>query len=127
MYAGEKDPADLTGVSLDYYNNTENNPHPAQQWAWQEMFTDPATSPFGHITRRVDEGSLFVDNFVAAPTPTMVDRWGTLEELKITTFTRIIVGDLDLESGFAEFVEDWKKLGGDQITEEVSDWYRANQ
>ena len=55
------------------------------------------------------------------------DRWGTLEELKITTFTRIIVGDLDLENGFAEFVEDWKKLGGDQITEEVSDWYRANQ
>ena len=28
---------------------------------------------------------------------------------------------------FAEFVEDWKKLGGEQITEEVSDWFRANQ
>lgn len=127
VYAGTKDPAELTGVSLDYYNNTENNPHPAQQWAWQEMFSDPATSPFGHITRRVDAGGLFVDNFVGAPTPTMTDRWGTLEELKITTFTRIIVGDLDLESGFAEFAADWKKLGGDRITEEVSDWYRAGR
>ena len=127
VYAGTKDPAELTGVSLDYYNNTENNPHPAQQWAWQEMFSDPATSPFGHITRRVDEGSLFIDNFVGAPTPTMTDRWGTLEELKITTFTRIIVGDLDLDSGFAEFVEDWQKLGGDRITQEVSDWYRAGR
>ena len=127
VYAGTKDPAELTGVSLDYYNNTENNPHPAQQWAWQEMFSDPATSPFGHITRRVDEGSLFVDNFVGAPTPTMTDRWGTLEELKATTFTRIIVGDLDLDRGFAEFVEDWQKLGGDRITQEVSDWYRAGR
>ena len=72
----------------------------------------------------MDSGNLFVDNFAGAPTPTMVDRWATLQELQNTTFTRIIVGDLDVDSGFAEFVDSWLKLGGQDITEEVSAWYK---
>lgn len=36
-------------------------------------------------------------------------------------FTKIIMGDsIDL---FDKFVEDWKKLGGDQITKEINEWY----
>ena len=124
VYAGKMQAGDLKGVSLDYYNNTENNSDPAQGWAWKKMFTDPVTSAFAQITRRMDSGNLFVDNFAGAPTPTMVDRWATLQELQNTTFTRIIVGDLDVDSGFAEFVDSWLKLGGQDITEEVSAWYR---
>ena len=124
VYAGTKKPEDLKGVSLDYYNNTENNPKPVEGWAWQKMFTDPDRSPFGNITKRIDEGNLFLDNFVSAPTETMIDRWATLQELQLNTFTRIIVGDLDVDDGFGEFVKSWKSLGGDKITAEISTWYR---
>lgn len=124
VYAGTKKPEDLRGVSLDYYNNTENNPKPIEGWAWQKMFSDPDKSPFGHITKMIEGEMIDLDNFTGAPTETMIDRWATLQELQLNTFTRIIVGDLDVDSGFEEFVTNWKNLGGDKITEEVSAWYR---
>ena len=125
VYAGTKKPEDLKGVSLDYYNNTENAQSPSGTWTWRKMFTGPKT-PFAHIVKIIEEGNLFIDNFAAAPTTTMVDRWSTLLELQDTTFTRIIVGEIDAEQGFDEFVKSWMELGGEKITDEVSDWYRSN-
>jgi putative aldouronate transport system substrate-binding protein len=53
-------------------------------------------------------------------TRTMETKWATLEKLENETFLKIIVGDLPV-SAFDDFVAQWKKLGGDQITAEVSD------
>lgn len=36
-------------------------------------------------------------------------------------FVKIILGE-SIDT-FDQFVEDWKKLGGDQITQEVNEWY----
>jgi putative aldouronate transport system substrate-binding protein len=51
-------------------------------------------------------------------TKTMDDKWTTLFKLEQETYLKIIVGKEPLES-FDTFVENWKKLGGDKITEEV--------
>ncbi|NBD25224.1 extracellular solute-binding protein [Paenibacillus glycinis] len=53
-------------------------------------------------------------------TRTMETKWATLEKLEIETFLKIIVGDLPV-SAFDDFVAQWKKLGGDQITKEVTE------
>ncbi|SFJ22300.1 putative aldouronate transport system substrate-binding protein [Paenibacillus sp. UNC496MF] len=53
-------------------------------------------------------------------TRTMETKWATLEKLESETFLKIIVGDLPV-SAFDDFVAQWKKLGGDQITKEVTD------
>jgi putative aldouronate transport system substrate-binding protein len=53
-------------------------------------------------------------------TRTMETKWATLEKLENETFLKIIVGDLPV-SAFDDFVAQWKKLGGDQITAEVTD------
>ncbi|MDQ0089140.1 putative aldouronate transport system substrate-binding protein [Paenibacillus anaericanus] len=52
-------------------------------------------------------------------TLSMNDNWANLEKLENETFLNIIVGDLPI-SAFDEFVADWKRLGGDQITGEVT-------
>ncbi|QYR21950.1 extracellular solute-binding protein [Paenibacillus sp. sptzw28] len=53
-------------------------------------------------------------------TRTMETKWATLEKLENETFLKIIVGDLPV-SAFDDFTAQWKKLGGDQITAEVTD------
>ena len=54
-------------------------------------------------------------------TRTMETKWATLEKLENETFLKIIVGDLPV-SAFDDFVAQWKQLGGDQITKEVTDF-----
>lgn len=66
------------------------------------------------------------DRYYGPPTPTMGSRAATLQAREIETFTRIIMGEADI-SEFDEFVEDWRDLGGTQITEEVNDWYASIQ
>jgi putative aldouronate transport system substrate-binding protein len=54
-----------------------------------------------------------------APTETMLKKGTTLETLEQETFTKIIMGNQPIEA-FDKFVEDWKKLGGDDITKEIN-------
>ncbi|WP_010268407.1 extracellular solute-binding protein [Paenibacillus senegalensis] len=63
--------------------------------------------------------------FQGAATPTMSQKMASLKKMQDETFTKIIMGQSPI-SAFDKFVEDWKKLGGDQITEEVNEWYSQN-
>jgi putative aldouronate transport system substrate-binding protein len=66
------------------------------------------------------------DQYYGPPTETMAARMSTLQAREIETFTRIIMGEADI-SEFDDFVDDWRNLGGDQITEEVNDWFTSIQ
>ncbi|WP_336788024.1 hypothetical protein [Paenibacillus sp. MMO-177] len=52
-------------------------------------------------------------------TPTMDAKWDALQKLENDTYLQIIVGDKPVEA-FDDFVLQWKELGGNQVTEEVS-------
>ncbi|HZG78625.1 MAG TPA: ABC transporter substrate-binding protein, partial [Paenibacillus sp.] len=70
-----------------------------------------------------DTNDLFMRNkFNGAPTQTITERWASRQQLEMETFTKIIMGAED-EGEFDRFVEDWHKLGGEQITKEVNEWY----
>ncbi len=60
--------------------------------------------------------------FQGAATPTMAEKLTALERMQEETFTKIIMGEEPIEE-FDRFVEDWKQLGGDRITEEVNEWF----
>lgn len=45
--------------------------------------------------------------------------WPALQKLESETFLNIIVGDTPVSS-FDTFVAEWKRQGGDQITQEVN-------
>ncbi|MFC0216723.1 extracellular solute-binding protein [Paenibacillus chartarius] len=53
-------------------------------------------------------------------TKSMESKWPTLDKLEKETFLKIIMGAAPLEA-FDQFVQDWKKQGGDQITAEVEE------
>ncbi|AFC31056.1 family 1 extracellular solute-binding protein [Paenibacillus mucilaginosus 3016] len=53
-------------------------------------------------------------------TKTMESRWANLDKLEKETFLKIIMGAAPLET-FDQFVTNWKKQGGDQITAEVEE------
>ena len=63
-----------------------------------------------------------MDEFQSLPTPTMVERQTDLNKMEDETFISIIIGEQPLEA-FETYVDNWKKLAGDKITEEVNEWY----
>ncbi|MFD0961029.1 extracellular solute-binding protein [Paenibacillus chungangensis] len=58
--------------------------------------------------------------FQGAATPTMSEKMASLKKFQDETFTKIIMGEASI-SDFDTFVDEWKKLGGDQITAEVNE------
>ena len=55
-----------------------------------------------------------------AHSDTMDKKWATLEKLEDETFLQIIMGEKPIDE-FDNFVEQWKSLGGDQITKELQE------
>ena len=62
--------------------------------------------------------------FNAAPTSTMQRSWEQLQTMEKQVYTNIIYGNESIDA-FDKFVEDWKAQGGDQITQEVNEWYQS--
>ncbi|MEC0372567.1 extracellular solute-binding protein [Paenibacillus chibensis] len=70
---------------------------------------------------------LFHQNkFYGAPTPTMVEKREILNRKRDEIFTKIIMNQVSIDE-FDKFVAEWKKLGGDDITKEVNEWYAKSK
>jgi len=78
------------------------------------------------VSDYVKENKYLVDEYSGPSTPTMTAKKSTLDKMKLEVFTKIIMGQSDV-SEFDKFVADWKKFGGDSITAEVNEWYKAKQ
>ncbi|WP_248926886.1 extracellular solute-binding protein [Paenibacillus hamazuiensis] len=63
------------------------------------------------------------DEYVGPNTPAMQSKWPLLKKMEKETFLKIVYGKEPLES-FDTFVEQWRRLGGDDVTAEVNEWYR---
>ncbi|MDF2925165.1 MAG: transporter substrate-binding protein [Paenibacillaceae bacterium] len=72
-------------------------------------------------------GSFILDKFTGAPTVSMTEKKSTLDKLRDEIFVKIIMGAADADEEFDKFTINWKKLGGDDITAEVNEWYSANK
>ncbi|MFK7691774.1 extracellular solute-binding protein [Paenibacillus sp. HJGM_3] len=69
------------------------------------------------------EQNLIKNQFVGLPTPAMEKYKAKLTSLQ-DVFTKIIVGTEPLDE-FDRYVERWKQEGGDEMTREVNEWFRA--
>lgn len=92
-----------------YKNNEPNG------WAFMKYLSESEAVLEQYGDRFVNEA------FLGAPTDTMSKRWANLLKLESETFTRIIMGRGDIKE-FDDFVEQWEKLGGKEITAEVNAW-----
>jgi hypothetical protein len=59
-----------------------------------------------------------------SPTPTMVERWVDLQKMVEETHLGIITGGKPIEA-FDDMVTQWKQLGGDQVIQEVNEWWAS--
>jgi len=69
-----------------------------------------------------DEGRVFLTELRGPATPNYAKVKATLDKLENETFTNIIMG-ANVDEEFAKFVENWKKLGGDDATKEINEIY----
>ncbi|MFD3260032.1 extracellular solute-binding protein [Paenibacillus lentus] len=118
------DPSQLSVEEKGYYDRiVDYRGGNRANWGTERVFGSP--SSFDVIDHYVQEDNYIFDAFYGAPTPTMVEKLATLEKMEEEVFTKIIMGQsLD---NFDKFVEDWKKLGGEQITKEVNEWAEKNK
>ncbi len=115
-----KDTSKLNSEEMGYYEKIQKSQAGDRQfWGDERIFGTPSSSDV--IGKYVDSNNLLTNLFYGAPTDTMVEKQATLEAMEDEVFTKIIMGE-SIDS-FDKFVSDWKKLGGDQITKEVNEWY----
>jgi len=65
-----------------------------------------------------------LDEFYGNPTESMLEKNTILEKLFQEYGYKIIIGELPVDS-YDEFVEEWYKQGGEDITNEVNEWYNS--
>lgn len=109
-------------------------------WKIQKTF-DTDRDPFGFAIKYVfgaENASLdiiqhYKDNnlveqtiYNTAPTERMAEVKPNLDKMVLETYIKIIMGEYPIEQ-FDTFVADWKKAGGDEITAQVDEWYKANK
>ncbi|WP_123039606.1 extracellular solute-binding protein [Cohnella candidum] len=120
-----KDPSSLNPEETDAYNHSlamEQGKGDPTDWAYDKTFGREGS--FKVIDQYVTGNLLKPSEFYGAPTQTMADKNATLLKMELETFTKIIMGGSSVDD-FDKFVSDWKKLGGDQITQEVNDWAKS--
>ncbi len=92
---------------------------------WHQMKMFGPNGSLSVIQGYNDAGNIVVDKFYGSATQTMSEKLSTLKKQQLTDFTAIIMGkDID---AFDTFVENWNKLGGEKMTEEVNEWYASVQ
>lgn len=115
-----KNVADVFKATKDYLAG--NTADASKGVNWGQYFSRAAKDGGWGKTRQIKESQAYVNNeFYGLPTATQVEKGSQLDKLMQETFTKIVMGaSLD---EFDKFVQSWKSLGGDQITQEVNDWY----
>ncbi|OPA76655.1 ABC transporter substrate-binding protein [Paenibacillus selenitireducens] len=75
----------------------------------------------------IQQNKQYLQNkFYGAPTPTMADRQEILIKKRDEVYFKIMMNQVSVDE-FDKFVAEWKKLGGDEMTKEVNEWYAANK
>lgn len=60
-----------------------------------------------------------------ADTPELSPRTQAAGTLFIEFFAKAVTGKVDIDSGFDDFIADWKARGGDKAIQQATDWYKS--
>lgn len=118
--------ADLKGEAAAIQKNIDDflNNDFLPSWGWDKIYG--VEGVYNVLKKNRDNNELYNEKFSGAPTDTMVERNASLEQMEKEMFVKIIMGEASIDD-FDKFVEDWNKLGGEQMTKEVNEWYAATK
>lgn len=89
-------------------------------WMWNAVYT----SLTDVMQTYRDEDLIVSDLNWSAPGEAMTGNFANLYAREMEYFSKIISGALPIDA-FDDFVAEWNSTGGEAITAEVNDWYRA--
>ena len=124
------------GKALDSGNSSGMRTGDIQLYDSVVKYRNGDMSHFGNALAYGPEGSLkivmdsfnqkaWVMNELSGPqTPTMAESMTAVNQMQLQAFTEIVMGKTPVDA-FDQFVEQWKALGGDKITQEVNVWYQS--
>ena len=95
-------------------------------YRWVKMFGPQDNSAHAIIAQQKDSGNLFWASFTGPNTKLMNDYWTTLMDQKSVIFKSIINGEVSADEGFAQWLDFWDNMHGNEITQEVRDWCAQN-
>jgi hypothetical protein len=124
-YKAGWDQSKLNAAAMIYYGPINT---PASKWGW-DFFCNPElpNNAFQRLKEVLDAGLYFYDAYLGVPSNYMAERWQTIKDEQQVAFTKMITGDLDIDSGFAAWQRTFNSLGGERITREVNDWYKSRR
>ncbi len=109
---------DLVLQNTRKYLSGDKNPS-----VWGSYFSRAAEDGGWGVTRQVrNQKQVTINEYAGPPTATQIEKGGSLDKLMDETFMKIILGSASIEE-FDKYAESWKRLGGDDITKEVNEWY----
>ncbi len=119
------DPSLLKGKAVSYYGNITSSDY-KKSWAWNQMFGTADYTPMKVLKYLSDNDLLFYNAYVGAPSVTYQDYWSTMDDLTTQMIIKIVLG-ADVDTTFDEYVRNWNAIGGETITKEANEWYKAHQ
>lgn len=114
LAGGEGDTTEQRWTQIDAYQKGDSF-----MWQIWMIYGSPYCS-MSVLDSYLEKDMLLHSAYSGAPTRTMAQAEGVLYTLRGTEFTKMITQG-NVEASFKEFVEDWKKLGGEQMTREVNE------
>lgn len=114
----------LRAKAITYWNNLTTG---SSIWAWEHMFGNGETTPMVVLRDAIENERIHYDGFLGAQNEFMQDRWSVIKDEQLTAFTKIIIGEVGVEEGFADWLKTFDSMGGTQITRDVNEWYAQSQ
>lgn len=92
--------------------------------AWVEVATNGPNGSSAVLMKVLEDRGI-LNRFYGPPTKTMAEKMPTLQSMEAEMIIKVIMGEpIDR---FDQFVNDWYKLGGTQIVDEVNQWAAKNK
>lgn len=93
---------------------------------WWEYLISGPNGAFSLVPNIQNNKQYLQNKFYGAPTPAMAERQEILLKKRDEAYFKIIMNQVSVDE-FDAFVQEWKKLGGDEITKEVNEWYQTHK
>lgn len=125
----KKDPTGLNEEQKDYYDKCLkwlDNKEPGDNYfnpAVNDIFNTPST--YDIVDSYVKGGLLMNEKFTSAATPTMTSKLATIQKMLDEAIVKIVMGASPVDS-YDKTIEEVMKIGGQQMTDEVNQWYQKN-
>lgn len=95
-------------------------------WGWNRVFGEKGGQQVLLSYQNDSNVELVYDQFFGASGEVMTTKKTTLDDMLTQTFMKIIAGQEPLDS-FDKVVKEWGNAGGQDMTNEVNEWYTANK